>query len=199
VLRGAEEEAAALAGPDLPFFITRSQAAMRAGLAARTRGKRRMGLVCSSGAKRLVADGLWPRFEHMNEAVVANWFLKPRGDVRGSDALEIPATEFACQGLELDYVGLCWDGDLTWSGGWVARRFVGTAWQRQAQADARDYRINTYRVLMTRARADTVIYVPRGDERDVTRAPAAFDEVAALLLRCGVRELEDQGAAAALP
>jgi hypothetical protein len=194
VLRGAVDEAAALAGPDLPFFITRSQAAMRAGLRARAVGKRRMGLVCSSGAKRLVAEGLWPRFEHMNEAVVANWFLQPRGDVRGSDALEIPATEFACQGLELDYVGLCWDGDLTWSGAWMARRFVGTAWQRQARADAREYRVNTYRVLLTRARADTVIYVPLGDEHDVTRAPAVFDEVAAVLRRCGIRELE--GAAA---
>jgi hypothetical protein len=198
VLRGAVDEAAALAGPDLPFFITRSQAAMRAGLRARALGRRRMGLVCSSGAKRLVADGLWPRFEHMNEAVVANWFLQPRGDVRGSDALEIPATEFACQGLELDFVGLCWDGDLTWSGGWVARRFVGTAWQRQKRAEAREYRVNTYRVLMTRARADTVIYVPIGDERDVTRAPAVFDEVAAVLRRCGVRALDcEQGSTSA--
>jgi hypothetical protein len=194
VLRGAVDEAAALAGPDLPFFITRSQAAMRACLRARAVGKRRMGLVCSSGAKRLVAEGLWPRFEHMNEAVVANWFLQPRGDVRGSDALEIPATEFACQGLELDHVGLCWDGDLIWSGAWVARRFAGTAWQKQKRAEALEYRVNTYRVLLTRARADTVIYVPLGDEHDVTRAPAVFDDVAAVLRRCGIRELE--GAAA---
>jgi hypothetical protein len=54
--------------------------------------------------------------------------------------------------------------------------------------------VNTYRVLMTRARADTVIYVPLGDEHDVTRAPAVFDDVAAVLRRCGIRELE--GAAA---
>jgi hypothetical protein len=190
VLRGAAGEAAALAGADLPFLLTRSQAALRAGLRARTRGRRRMGLVCSSGAKRLVAEGLWPRFEHMNEAVVANWFLKPRGDVRGSDALEIPATEFACQGLELDNVGLCWDGDLIWSGGWVARGFIGNGWQIRARADARDYRLNTYRVLLTRARAETIIYVPRGDETDPTRAPSVFDAIADFLTACGAGMLE---------
>jgi hypothetical protein len=191
VLRGDAQQAAAIADADLPFFLTRSQAALRAGLRARTRGRRRMGLVCSSGAKRLVADGLWPKFDHMNESVVANWFLKPRGDVRGADALEIPATEFAVQGLELDYVGLCWDGDLIWQGGWVARRFRGTGWQVARAADARDYRLNAYRVLLTRARADTIIYVPAGDAADRTRLPGHFDNIAAFLQQSGIQPLDE--------
>jgi hypothetical protein len=190
-LRGDAQQAAAIADADLPFFLTRSQAALRAGLRARTRGRRRMGLVCSSGAKRLVADGLWPKFDHMNESVVANWFLKPRGDVRGADALEIPATEFAVQGLELDYVGLCWDGDLIWQGGWVARRFRGTGWQVARAADARDYRLNAYRVLLTRARADTIIYVPAGDAADRTRLPGHFDNIAAFLQQSGIQPLDE--------
>jgi hypothetical protein len=189
VLQG-DVDAARACGDDMPFYVTRSLAQMRAALRARARGRRRAGLVCSSGAKRLVADGVWPRFEHMDERVVANWFLKSwPEDVRASDALEIPATEFACQGLELDYVGLCWGGDLTWRAGWQVRNFKGTDWQNRAGQDARDYRINTYRVLLTRARADTLIWVPQGDKADRTREPERFDRTAEFFVACGARVL----------
>lgn len=191
VLRGDAKLAAARAGPENSFYITRSLPAMRQALRAWARGERRAGLVCSSGAKRLVADGLWPRFDHLDEAVVANWFLKRWPDVRASDALEIPATEFACQGLELDYVGLCWGGDLSWNGHWIVRRFKGTLWQNTGKPDAREYRINTYRVLLTRARAETVIWLPAGEAEDKTRAPEMLDRTAAFLLECGARPLPD--------
>jgi hypothetical protein len=189
VLRGNADEAARHAGGELPFYLTRSLDEMRKTLRALARGNRRAGLVCSSGAKRLVADGLWPRFEHTNDTTVANWFLKRWPDVRASDALEIPATEFACQGLELDYVGLCWGGDLIWTGHWHARNFKGTAWQNRARGDARDYRINTYRVLLTRARADTIIWIPPGSADDKTRDPQQFNAVAKFLSDCGARPL----------
>jgi hypothetical protein len=190
-LRGQADEARGHAAEGLPFFITRSLVEMRRGLRALARGARRAGLVCSSGAKRLVADGVWPKFEHMNEELVANWFLKRWPDVRASDALEIPATEFACQGLELDYVGLCWGGDLIWNGAWVVRNFMGTKWQIARRPDARDFQINTYRVLLTRARCETIIWVPEGDAEDVTRAPEVFDRTAAYLVECGARVLPE--------
>jgi hypothetical protein len=189
VLRGQTNEAQRLAGDALPFFVTRSLEDMRNGLRALARGERRAGLVCSSGAKRLVADGVWPKFEHMNEDLVANWFLKRWPDVRASDALEVPATEFACQGLELDYVGLCWGGDLTWNNGWLVRNFSGTKWHHARKQDARDFQINTYRVLLTRARSETIIWVPAGDVRDETRDPVFLDRTAAYLLECGARSL----------
>jgi hypothetical protein len=94
--------------------------------------------------------------------------------------------------LELDVVGLCWDGDLIRLPGrtaWHVRRFVGTAWQNTAAAETVSNRINTYRVLLTRARHATVIYVPRGDPADRTRLPDVFDEVAAFLAQCGVGPL----------
>lgn len=189
VLRGDAAEARRHAPADLPFFITRSLDDMRIALRQMARGTRRAGLVCSSGAKRLVADGLWPKFEHMNENAVANWFLKTWPDVRASDALEIPATEFACQGLELDFVGLCWGGDLSWTGNWKIRNFRGSEWQNRANQNARDYRINTYRVLLTRARADTIIWIPAGNPADQTRTPEGFDRTADFLLTCGARRL----------
>jgi hypothetical protein len=191
VLRGNRTEAAQIAGQagGVPFFITRTLAEMRATLRARARGERRAGLVCSSGAKRLIADGLWPRFNHLDDKTVADWFLKRWPDVRASDALEIPATEFACQGLELDYAGLCWGGDFIRNPGWIARKFSGTKWHYLKQRDAADFRRNTYRVLLTRARYETIIWVPAGDAADTTREPALFDQTAAFLLACGATPL----------
>jgi hypothetical protein len=104
--------------------------------------------------------------------------------------LEIPATQFTCQGLELDYVGLCWGGDFVFDGGWLVRRFVGTKWQRPVGQDAIDFRRNSYRVLLTRARYDTVIWVPSGDAADATREPRLFDATVAFLLDCGAQTLE---------
>jgi hypothetical protein len=189
VLRGNKQEAMQCAGNNLPIFVTRSLTEMRQHLRYQARGHRRAGLVCSSGAKRLVADGIWPKFDHMDDATVANWFLKRWPDVRASDALEVPATEFACQGLELDFVGLCWGGDLLWQGSWLARSFRGTKWQHVRRDDAHAYTVNTYRVLLTRARADTIIWIPEGDKRDKTRDPHEFNETATFLRACGARSL----------
>ena len=152
-------------GRDDPCFpLTRDLAAMRAALRARARGLRRAGLVASSGAKRLRAEGLGVELPHMDAGAVARWFLDRWPDVRASDALETVATEFSCQGLELDHAGLCWGGDLVRLGGrWRPRRFVGTAWQHVAGAETTPTAHNTYRVLLTRARYATLIWVPRGD------------------------------------
>jgi DUF2075 family protein len=113
-------------------------------------------------------------------------------DIRASDALELVATEFSCQGLELDYVGLCWDGDLVRESGradWRVRAFRGTDWQVPRQREMISNQINTYRVLMTRARYETVVFVPHGTEGDRTRVPDIFDGIANFLLGCGARQL----------
>ncbi len=160
---------------------------MREVLRRLARGKRRAGLVCSAGAKRLVADGLCM---HLAPDAVANWFLRRWPDVRASDALELPATQFACQGLELDYTGLAWGNDLIrCDQSWLPRRFVGTGWQALRAEDRIAYVVNTYRVLLTRARYETIIWVPEGDSNDATRDPAEFDAIAGFLCRCGAELL----------
>lgn len=195
VLRGDADLASSIAeeAGTVPFLLTRSLGAMRAALRALARGNRRAGLVCSAGARRLQADGVWPNFPHLDADAVASWFLKSWPDVRASDALELPATEFACQGLELDLVGLCWGNDLIRMDGradWLVRSFAGTRW-REPRGEARiAFQINTYRVLLTRARYETVIWVPAGDAADDTREPAEFDGIANFLLRCGAQELD---------
>ena len=179
----------------LPFFVTRSLAQMRTWLRAAARGNRRCGLVGSSGAARLRAEGLGAELPHMDAGAVAHWFLDrwPQ-DVRAADALEQVATEFSCQGLELDYVGLCWGGDfLRAPSGWLPRRFAGTRWQQVRKPDDVAYRHNSYRVLLTRARYATVIWVPEGDSRDGTRDPAQLNDVAAYLRACGAALLPEAG------
>ena len=191
-LLGGDDAAArtiASAG-DLPFRLTRDLAQARHHLRASARALRRAGLLASSGAARLRANGLGVELPHMDEAAVARWFLDRWPDVRASDALEVVATEFSAQGLELDYVGLCWGGDLvTAPDGWQTRRFSGTQWQRIRGPEAIANQINTYRVLLTRARYETIIWVPPGDPADATRAPAEFDAIASRLLACGVAQL----------
>ncbi|XXF77006.1 DUF2075 domain-containing protein [Myxococcaceae bacterium GXIMD 01537] len=195
LLRGAVTEAREIANSSgaLPFLLVRDLEEVRATLRRLARGQRRAGLVASAGAKRLRAVGLGVQAED-----VADWFLRRWPDVRASDALESFATEYDCQGLELDLVGLAWGGDLVWhEGSWLPRRFAGTRWQMVRNAEERRHIINTYRVLLTRARYETVIWVPRGSPRhepwhDATRDAAELDAVAELLLACGVRSLESE-------
>ncbi len=195
VLRGDASLAASIAAEagGVPFLLTRSLTQMRAALRSLARGTRRAGLVCSAGARRLRADGVSPNFPHLDANAVANWFLDRWPDVRASDALELPATEFACQGLELDLVGLCWGNDLIRRAGqanWLVRSFVGTRWQEPRGEQNIAFQINTYRVLLTRARYETVIWIPAGDTGDITRKPAEFDAITEFLVRCGARMLE---------
>ncbi len=198
VLAGEAARASAIADAagGVPFLLTRSLPIMRDALRRLARGTRRAGLVCSAGARRLVADGLSPNFPHLDADAIANWFLRRWPDVRASDALEVPATQFACQGLELDHVGLCWGNDLIRRERrteWVVRSFAGTRWQEPRNEATIAYQINTYRVLLTRARYETVIWVPQGDPDDTTRSPAEFEPIARFLMDCGVSAIPDPG------
>ena len=170
--------------------ITRCLHALRRAL--QPRGTRQCGLVASSGARRLRAEGLGSVLPHQDADAVARWFGDRWPDIRSAGALETVATEFAVQGLELDQIGLCWDADLVRSpNGWRTRSLRGTAWTELRRPDAMSNRLNAYRVLLTRARHGTVVWVPRGDARDPTRDPALYDGVAAHLAQCGALPLDE--------
>ncbi len=196
MLAGDHEGAAAVARamPGAPFRLTRDLDTMRATLRRLARGTRRAGLVASAGARRLRAEGLGAELPHMDVDAVCRWFLdRWPEDVRASDALEVPASEFCCQGLELDYVGLCWGGDLVREPArphWRVRRFRGTDWTLPRDPEFIANQINSYRVLLTRARYATIIWVPPGNPLDRTNDPEAFDAIADFLIKCGSDTLE---------
>ena len=58
-------------------------------------------------------------------------------------------------------------------------------WVKIGAENRRNFRINAYRVLLTRARAGLVIYVPKGNTEDASHDPLEFDEIAAILTRAG--------------
>ncbi|HWX50097.1 MAG TPA: DUF2075 domain-containing protein [Roseomonas sp.] len=200
VLNDRPEEAAAIAAEGgLPFHLTRDLPTLRAALRSGARGLRRAGLLCSAKAKRLRAEGLGAQLHGADEEVV-NWFLRRWPDIRASDALEVCATEYSCQGLELDLVGLAWGGDFVRQGGrWQARRFAGSRWNTVSQAETRRHIRNTYRVLLTRARYETIIFIPAGSAEDTTRPAAEADAIARYLAACGVPLLETSTEAAMPP
>jgi hypothetical protein len=176
-----------------PIFLTRDLAVAKRKLREQSLGESRFGLVGSSGAARLRAEGLEPSSSFHADYPWHHWYLAPRADVRASFACEVFATEFEIQGVELDWVGLCWGGDFVWSGtGWLPRSFWQARipkWISIRGANQQLYRRNAYRVLLTRARQGLVIFVPRGSHEDSTRHPADLDRTAEFLLRCGVSEI----------
>lgn len=172
---------------DFPIVMTRELADARAWLKDRTDEDHRCGLVANATARRLRAWGLDTNALR-NDASWANWFLKPHGDIRSSNQLEVPATNFDCQGLELDWVGMCWGSDLTYDlhqAQWKTRRMRGANWQ-EARNEARKFMLNSYRVLLTRARQGMVIWIPNPTGDDPTLDPALLDATANLLKTAGV-------------
>jgi Uncharacterized conserved protein (DUF2075) len=201
VLLGQNSVAAHIAdGLDAKPAITRTLGTAREWLVANRRGRTRSGLVASASALRLRADGVEPTFDFQQRFDWEHWFLdvhdctdptcnhKYCNDVRASSRLEVAATQFKIQGLELDWIGLCWGEDLTWNGAqWIYRRFNNKHWKLIKPTDhrRRAYLVNAYRVLMTRARQGMVIYVPDPEKDDASRLPIELDLTANFLLSCG--------------
>ena len=168
-----------------PIRITRSVDRARKWLRERARGSERFGFVVSSQAVRLKPHAIDVRCP----LDPVHWFLDDREDVRSSYYLEDAATEFHVQGLELDWVGVIWDGDLRHTeSGWSKHSFVGSRWNRIHSSDRQTYLINAYRVLLTRARQGMIIVVPQGENSDPTRDPSFYDGTFKYLADLGIPE-----------
>jgi hypothetical protein len=171
---------------DYPLALTRSIHAARSWLRERARGSERYGIVAASKAHRLKPLGINVR----TKIDPVNWFLKSKDDVRSSFYLEDVATEFQVQGLELDWACVAWDADLRFrSGRWQHFAFEGSMWKRTRNAESQSYLVNTYRVLLTRARQGMVICVPEGSESDATRPHEFYDETYTFLRSVGLPEV----------
>lgn len=155
-----------------PIVITRDLNKAKKWLKEKARGSERYGIVVSSQAQRLKPYAIDVK-SPMNPV---HWFLNDKEDVRSSYYLEDVATEFHVQGLELDWACVTWDGDLRYSkDGWETFSFKGSKWQNIHKNERKQYLINAYRVLLTRARQGMVIVVPEGDSADHTRKPNIYD------------------------
>jgi len=166
-----------------PVVVTRCMHAARGWLRSRARGSERYGLVASSQAQRLKPHAIDVRVD----VDPIHYFLHSKNDVRSSYYLEDAATEFQVQGLELDWVGVVWDGDFRFvQSGWAHWSFRGQRWERIRSTERQAYLKNAYRVLLTRARQGMVIVVPDGAIDDPTRAPEYYDGTFKYLCDIGV-------------
>lgn len=170
-----------------PIVWTRDLKDARHWLRQKARGNELSGLIASAGGRRLKPEGIDVKTPIEPE----NWFLNGPADVRSCQYLEDVATEFDIQGLELDWAGVAWDADLRRDReGWSFRKFSGTTWKEVHQPIKKQYLLNAYRVLLTRARQGMVIFVPEGNEEDPTRLPEFYQPIADYLEIAGIPRCE---------
>ncbi|SDD68828.1 Uncharacterized conserved protein [Algoriphagus faecimaris] len=171
---------------DFPICITRDFSVAKKWLRKKAKGTERIGLVGSSGGRRLRAVGI----DVKNEITAENWFLNNSSDVRSSYYLETVATEFDIQGLEIDYLCLAWDINFYFNNEkWNYQSFEGTKWKTIKSEVEKSYLRNAYRVLMTRARQGIVIFIPYGNISDQTRPQKLYDSTFEFLKSCGMKEI----------
>lgn len=169
-----------------PIYITRDLDKAKKWIKLKARGSERYGIVASSGGKRLRKYGIW-----VDSSVdPAAWFLNKKSDVRSSYILEQCATEFDIQGLELDWTILGWDADLRHNGtSWDYYSFTGSNWNKIGKEERIKYLLNSYRVLLTRARQGLIIYIPVGDPTDETSLPKFYDYTYNYLKDLGIKDI----------
>lgn len=176
-----------------PLYITRDLAKAKHWAKKQTRGSQHCGLMATASAQRLQPYGIYT----VKDLDVAGWFLSKGNDFRSSNMMEIAASEFKVQGLELDWGVLGWDADLRRKNGdWDYYNFRGGKWTARHQKDSIRYLINAYRVLLTRSRQGMVIFVPEGlnitdtEFEDGTRDRKFYDPIFDYLHEaCGINEL----------
>jgi hypothetical protein len=143
----------------------------------------RYGLVASSKDRDLEKFGIPNDYQSTKRVRYGPWYSDPE-DAKGGFScrhLNDAITEFGAQGLELDAVLLAWGTDyIREKGAWTNRKARG--YQRIAQVkDAKQLRLNSYRVLLTRGRDGTVVFMPPLPDLEETRE---------FLVQSGFRRLE---------
>ncbi|PHO10423.1 hypothetical protein CPG37_05065 [Malaciobacter canalis] len=171
---------------DYPILVTRDFEKAKKWLNSKAIGSERSGVVASSGAYRLRPFGINVK----NQIDAPIWFLNNKDDIRSSYFNEEVATEFDIQGLELDWTCVCWDGDFYFHNNqWMFRKFKGTKWQNINKDIIKNYLLNAYRVLLTRARQGMIIFIPNGSVDDKTRLSEFYDETFNYIKEIGIQEV----------
>jgi hypothetical protein len=178
------EIAARLQEAGFHLRITRDLETAKAYLRQRYEGEpdKRFGLIASSRDKHLASFGVPNDWNATQRVRPGPWFGEGDEDSLGRSCrtLRTCITEFGCQGLELDAALLAWGTDFVVENGEWSNR-LAKRYQQPAQIkSALQLRINAYRVLLTRARDATVVFVP---------PLPVLDETYEALSRAGFRQL----------
>jgi hypothetical protein len=122
----------------------------------------RFGLVASSKDRDLEQFGIPNDFQSTQRLKMGPWYGDGEQDYghHSCRRLETCVTEFGAQGLELDAALLAWGSDFVrTNGAWSNARARG--YKKGAKVkDPFQLRLNAYRVLLTRGRDGTVVFIP---------------------------------------
>jgi len=153
----------------------------------------RFGLIISSRDKALASHGV-PQIGKF--APIGEWYVEDELNPNSCRRLREAITQFEAQGLEMDAALVCWGNDFLWSKHPLAdndrdAKTPETNWddsrakkwlKKSGQIFNRlGLRRNTYRVLLTRGRQGSVIFVPPVPE---------FNETYEKLIRAGCETLD---------
>ena len=108
---------------------------------------------------------------------VGAWYNDPLTSPKSCCQLRSVATEFDCQGLELDFPIVCWGDDVFWDV-WSWQSTNGAI---NGVKDPHRLRINSYRVLLSRGRDGMLIFVP---------AEGKMQPTLEILVKMGLKLLE---------
>ncbi len=151
----ANELSASLFQEGYPLYITRDLDEAKAYLVARYENEpdKTYGLIASSKKIILPKYGV-PNDYNSTKSFGVEQYYVDASHTHYCRTFKGVATEFACQGLELDLPLLAWEADWVYENGWVNKTTMPGA------KDPDLLRMNSYRVLLTRGRDGLIIYVP---------------------------------------
>ncbi len=121
----------------------------------------RYGMMASARDKELWRFGV-PNQLSPTRFPYGAWYVEGDGDFMGRScrALRDCVTEFGAQGLELDATLLAWGADFIREAGAWTNKFAKRYMNIRRVKDPFQLRQNAYRVLLTRGRDGTVVFVP---------------------------------------
>jgi hypothetical protein len=140
----------------------------------------RFGVVASSKDKTLKEHGVDNSFQATKNVKFGPWYADPPDSERSCCALSAVVTEFGAQGLELDAALLAWGTDfMRINEKWSNEKAGGYRHSHRIKS-ALQLRKNAYRVLLTRGREATIVFIPPMPE---------LDETFEFLVACGFKPL----------
>ena len=157
------------------MYITRNLDKAKEYCRTRYKGvlNKKYGLLVSSKTRIFLKDIKAKKINDKNK--LGPWFHDDINSIKSCCSFNEVATEFDCQGLEIDMPIVCWGEDLI---------YTGSEWKKYTQdkklKDPHRIRINSYRVLLTRGRDGVIIYIPKDKK---------LDETSEFLLKAGMKKL----------
>ena len=171
-----------------PIYITRDLRTAEQFVLDNTLRKERCGKLCSSTSKIIGRNS--GCFDNIDNWYFADWMLDESGR-NSSNSLNYAASEFNIQGLEIDWSILAWDMDMYYSKGeWHEQKMYTKNRFVESSPIEKKHILNSYRVLLTRARKGMIIYIPRANDYDDKYGVSQYyDSTYEYLKLCGIKDI----------